>query len=135
MGLTLHHMALGARDVEEMARFYEDVFDLPRHTTHLNDDTTVRSIWLLCGDWLLMIEKITVSTPQVTSPTGVSKGPFLLAFQIDEAHRTTYERRLIERGCPIDDRTTHTSYSRDLEGNRIALSSYPYTTDIQAKPQ
>src|SRR5437016_3888087 len=53
---VLHHLALGTRDVERLARFYIDVLELREVTRHLHADGSLRSVWLDLGGALLMIE-------------------------------------------------------------------------------
>jgi catechol 2,3-dioxygenase-like lactoylglutathione lyase family enzyme len=86
----LHHVALGARDVDGVAAFYRRAFDAP-----------------------------------AVLVAGIGAGPFLLAFPVDTSERVAREARLLELGAAIESRTEHTSYARDPEGNRVALSAYP----------
>ncbi|HKO49243.1 MAG TPA: VOC family protein, partial [Polyangiaceae bacterium] len=53
---VLHHLALGTRDVERLARFYIDILELREVTRHLHADGSLRSVWLDLGGALLMIE-------------------------------------------------------------------------------
>lgn len=118
----LHHIAVGSADVSRLAQFYRDVFGLVERARHLHPDGSVRSIWLDLGSTLLMIEH----SQQAARPVdGVGAGPFLLAFRVSPAERERLELELGSRGQPIESRTTYTSYSRDLDGNRVAISHYP----------
>jgi len=118
----LHHVALGARDVERTAAFYRDVLGLPEVKRHAGEGGGVRSIWLDLGDALLMVEQTDEPPRRVE---GVGAGPFLLALRVPVTERAALETRLAESGAPIEDRTDLTSYARDPEGNRVALSHYP----------
>ena len=118
----LHHIALGARNVEEVAAFYREIFDLVEITRHQDDDGHLRSIWLDLEGAILMVERTSYELPEPVS--GVGPGPFLLAFEMSEAERSTMEARLQEAGHPIEDRTNFTSYARDPEGNGVAVSFY-----------
>lgn len=119
----LHHVALGANDVERVAAFYREVFELSESARHSHPDTGVlRSVWLDLGGPLLMIEH----TPQPPrKPEGIAAGPFLLAFRVTLSDRQRLETLLETRGHPIEARTDFTSYTRDPEGNRVAFSHYP----------
>lgn len=118
----LHHVALGARDVESVALFYRDVLRLPEVARKLEDDGRLRAVWLDLEGTLLMIER----TSQDPVPVeGVGPGPFLLAIAVSPAERARVERALEAAGATIEARTEYTSYARDPEGNRVAISHYP----------
>ena len=48
-GRALHHLALGARDVERVASFYLDLFGLPELARHHDAAGELRSVWLGLG--------------------------------------------------------------------------------------
>ena len=115
---SLHHLALGADDVEKLAAFYRDVLGLAEVERHHYPNEALRSIWLqLGGGSVLMVEPYEQERQSVTHH---SRGLFLLALQIPPARRAEIEASLDAEG-----RTEHTSYFRDPEGNRFALSDYP----------
>jgi catechol 2,3-dioxygenase-like lactoylglutathione lyase family enzyme len=118
----LHHVALGARDVEGVARFYRELFGLAELRRHHHDDGTLRSIWLDLGGSILMVERSSEPNRHVT---GVASGPFLIALRVPPSERTRLEAALEQRGHHIDDRSEYTTYTRDPEGNRVAFSHYP----------
>lgn len=118
----LHHVALGARDVARVAAFYRDVFDLPEVDRHLDDAGQLRSIWLRMGAALLMVERTTYAAQRVE---GVGAGPFLLAFAVAPEDRPALEARLAAAGAPIEARSGFSSYARDPEGHRVAISHWP----------
>jgi glyoxylase I family protein len=120
--MTLHHLALGTRDVESLARFYHELLGLPEVQRHQDEQGALRSIWLDLGGALLMIERTQQEPRRVE---GVGSGPFLLAFRVTPAARSALERELMARGHAIESRTAFSSYSRDPDGNRIAISHYP----------
>jgi glyoxylase I family protein len=120
--MRLHHLALGARDVERVAEFYRDVLALPELDRHFGMDGRLRSVWLDLGGAILMVEK-TELEPRL--PTQIGVGPFLLALRVTPQQRSAVEQALLEAGAPVEGRTTFTSYSRDPEGNRIAISHHP----------
>ena len=114
---SLHHLALGAADVALLGAFYRDILGLPEVDRHQYPDGGLRSIWLgLGGGAVLMVEE----RGGEGSGKGGEQGLFLLAFRVAPARRAEIEGRL-----QVDGRTEHTSYFRDPEGNRFALSEYP----------
>ena len=127
MTRALHHLALGARDVERVARFYERAFGLVERARHEDELGELRSIWLDVGGVILMIER--TREPARAHVVGVDAGPFLLAFRIDEEQREDFEERLESLGASIESRTVYTSYARDPEGHRVAVSFYPTGVD------
>ncbi|RDV39499.1 hypothetical protein DV096_02700 [Bradymonadaceae bacterium TMQ3] len=123
MNPGLHHIALGAREVEEVARFYCEAFGLRELTRHRNEDGTLRSVWLDLNPGVLMVEHTRDERPQVE---GVGAGPFLLAFAIAVEERESLRRRLESMGSEVEDESTYSLYARDPEGNRVAVSHYPH---------
>ncbi len=118
----LHHIALGARDVEEVAAYYREVFQLEEVDRHRDDQGRLRSIWLDVGGSILMVERTEEEREEVQ---GVGAGPFLLAFSVTPTERDALEARMEARGGPIESRSDYSSYGRDPEGNRVAISHYP----------
>lgn len=122
MSAGLHHLAIGSIDVERLAEFYRNVFQLPERARHLDERGELRSIWLDLGGSLLMLERTLSTAPPVK---GVGAGLFLLALRVSPAERARLERELESRGHEIEARTPFTSYTRDVDGNRVAFSHYP----------
>ncbi|HTA93406.1 MAG TPA: VOC family protein [Polyangiaceae bacterium] len=118
----LHHLALGARDVPKIASFYRDVLELRELKRHEYPNGSLRSVWFDLGGALLMIEH-TEEPPRWVE--GVGAGPFLIALAASRDEQERLERRLADAGSIIEARTEWTLYSRDPDGNRIALSAYP----------
>ena len=118
----LHHLALGARDVEGVAKFYCHFGGLAERARHFDEAGHLRSIWLELDGAILMIERTTASPLRVD---GVGSGPFLLAFTVDASERARVEAELRTLGHSIDARTDFTTYTRDPEGNRVGFSHYP----------
>jgi glyoxylase I family protein len=119
----VHHLALGTRDVEGLARFYRDALGLTEVSRHLGATGELRSIWLDLGGPLLMIEATLASDRARVEGTGT--GLFLLAVRVSVSERAPLEQKLEALGTPIESRTRYTSYARDPDGNRIAISHYP----------
>lgn len=120
---SVHHVALGTRDVAALAGFYCDLLQVEERKRHLDERGALRSVWLdLAGVWL-MIERAEQSAerPRVE---GVGLGPFLLAFRADSSDRKAFEERASRLGAEVESRSAYTSYLRDPDGNRIAVSEY-----------
>jgi catechol 2,3-dioxygenase-like lactoylglutathione lyase family enzyme len=120
--MKLHHLALGARDLERVATFYRDLLGLREVRRHHDPGGRLRSIWLDLGGPVLMIERTEEPARRVL---GVGAGPFLLSLAVEPSDRVALESSLAASGFPVEARTEHTVYLRDPEGNRVALSSYP----------
>jgi len=118
---SLHHVAVGTRDVEGLARFYAQLLRASEQKRH-TDEAGLRSIWLDLSGVLLMIER--TESPPPAPAQGVGLGAFLLAFRADSSERAAFEARADELGAAIEDRSAFTSYLRDPDGNRIAVSEY-----------
>lgn len=128
--MRLHHVALGASNLELVAGFYRDLLGLREIGQHREPDGKVRSIWLDLGGPILMIE-LAGETPRRVR--GVGAGPFLLAFAKRPSERDALEVSLARAGFPVESRTEHTIYFRDPEGNRVAISSYPLPTSARSQ--
>lgn len=128
--MKLHHLALGARDVSALAAFYRDAFGLPESALHHHEDGTIRSIWLELGEAVLMIE----ACHDTRVVEGIGAGLFLLAFEVPAHERLEAEQRLLSLGGSIDERGRFTTFARDPEGNRVAISHYPLDAALAAKP-
>ncbi len=133
---ALHHLALGANNVETLAQFYSRAFELSECARHLYDDGSLRSIWLgLKSGGVLMIEHVLGGStdPEMTGGSvsnlrplkKVEPGFFLLCFSVEKEMRAERETLLLELGAERYDSTGFTSYFFDPEGNRVAISCYP----------
>jgi glyoxylase I family protein len=120
--MKLHHLALGARDLELVAAFYRDQLGLREVRRHHEPGGALRSIWLDLGGPVLMIERTEEPARRVH---GIGAGPFLLALAAAPSECSVLESSLGTSGFPVDSRTEHTIYFRDPEGNRVALSNCP----------
>lgn len=118
----LHHIALGARDVEAVASFYTRFCSLAERDRQFDEEGRLRSIWLDLEGSLLMIER-TEGEPRPVA--GIARGPFLLAFTVSSEARQRLEQELEVSGYAIEARTNFTTYTRDPEGNRVGFSHYP----------
>jgi catechol 2,3-dioxygenase-like lactoylglutathione lyase family enzyme len=120
--VKLHHVAIGAHDVHRVAEFYRRAFDLPERARHLEPDGRLRSVWLDASGVILMIEASGALERRVE---GIGAGPFLLAFEVPSEQHREIEERLEALGAELEQRTEFSSYTRDPEGNRVAISHYP----------
>src|SRR4051812_3651032 len=124
---SLHHVALGTHDVDALARFYARLLHPVEQRRHLDDAGALRSIWLDLAGTLLMIERAEASAERARVE-GVGLGAFLLAFRADAAGRRAFEARAEALGVAIEARSRYTSYMRDPDGNRIAVSDFEATS-------
>ena len=123
--MRLHHLALGAVDVERLATFYQNAFELEEDRRHHYDDGTLRSVWLRLDPGVLMIEHV---TDHRTGPVTMEPGLFLIAFEVDASTRASVEDRLVETGAIRQQVAENTSYFEDPEGNRVAVSQFALST-------
>jgi catechol-2,3-dioxygenase len=119
---ALHHIALGAHDVEKLAAFYSTAFHLRELGRHHYPGGALRSVWLDIGGTVLMIEH---TLRERERSHGIDAGLFLVALRVSHAERIELENHFSKQGCPRESSTEHTSYFRDPEGNRFAVSTYP----------
>jgi catechol 2,3-dioxygenase-like lactoylglutathione lyase family enzyme len=105
-----------------LAQFYRDQLGLREVARHDHADGSLRSVWLDLGGSVLMIESTTEGPRHVV---GVGAGPFLIALAIEPEQREHVEAQLAAANCSIESRSEWTSYARDPDGNRFALSAYP----------
>ena len=116
-------MAIGTADVEKLSGFYAQLLQATERRRQLDEAGALRSIWLDLAGTLLMIERTEsrASRPRVE---GVGLGLFLLAFRVKPRERRAVEERAEALGAAIESRSAYSSYLRDPDGNRIALSEY-----------
>lgn len=113
--MRVHHIALRARDVDALVRFYVDLLGLS-----VVRDARPRSVWLGLGDARLMIESRDADEPDV--PAGSLE---LVAFAATEDERRSLRAKLVAMDA-LEAETAHTLYFRDPEGRRVGVSSYPF---------
>ena len=121
---SLHHIAVGTRDVESLANFYAQLLATCELRRHLDEQGQLRSIWLDLSGTLLMIERVSAEAEPRGPVSGVGFGAFLLAFRASAGERVEFEARAAALGAVVESRSAHTSYFRDPDGNRIAISDY-----------
>ena len=115
----VHHLAIKAEDVERTARFYTDVLGLTAQRRN-EDPRGLRSIWVTCGETILMIERATGAR---SAPVFHADPPalHLLALTISASDRGAWRERLETTGHPVVHETEFTLYTQDPEGNRVGL--------------
>jgi glyoxylase I family protein len=118
---SLHHVALGTRDVDALASFYCGLLSTNELRRQFDEAGGLRSVWLDLSGTLLMIER-SEQAAWHAPVSGVGQGPFLLAFRADAAGRRGFEARAEALGALVESRSAYTSYLRDPDGNRIAVS-------------
>ena len=118
--MRVHHIAIQVFDLERVRDFYVQVLGL-RELGRPRDG----SVWLDCAGSVLMLERVDgVDGVAAEEPFRSERlGPHLLALAIGADEREAWERRLSGHHTPIVERTAHTLYVRDPEGNRVGLSS------------
>lgn len=116
---AVHHIALWGHDLRTLERFYIDVIGLAPEAEHTDDDGSLRSIWLRADSTIVMLEHA-----EADAQRGAA-GWQVVAFEIDASERETVRERLNDAGFPVRDETDYTLYTRDPEGNRVALSHWP----------
>ncbi len=132
--MKVHHIAITARDVPGLARFYEDVLGL-KLLKENKDDAGIRSIWLDLDGSILMIER---SDRSAYSPAGGfhdrPPGIYLVALQIHHSEFSSWIERLAQHKVPVVYMSDYTLYIMDPERNRIGLSFFPLESASNETP-
>lgn len=120
--MHLHHLALGATNVDLIADFYSHAFSLQERSRQ-DDEIGLRSVWLELDPGILMIERVDVAKAGTLGPNP-SPGLFLIAFKVSQTQRKLIEEQVLSLGATIDSRTKYSTYFRDPENNRVAISTH-----------
>lgn len=118
--MRVHHIAIQVRDLERARHFYVDILGLKevRRQPH--------SLWLDADGALLMLELPAHPDEAASEPWQSGRvGLHLLALAIGADEREVWRAKLLAAGAPIEGETGFTLYTRDPDGTRIGLSSYP----------
>lgn len=118
---SIHHLALKVENLKKCEEFYSGLLGLPVIGRHNDEQGNERSVWLGCGDAILMLEKISAARIQAD----VDSGWHLMALRITAASRKEWKNRLEKSGVKITEESPYSLYFFDPEGNRVALSHYP----------
>jgi glyoxylase I family protein len=113
--MRIHHVALRTRDVQRLEAFYAGLLGLARWR-----GSPERAVWLDAGGTILMIERASVSEPDIEQGTRE-----LIAFAVAPSDRARLVALLLASGVAIEDTTPFTLYFRDPDGRRVGLSHYP----------
>ncbi len=113
--MRVHHIAVQVHDLARARAFYVDLLGLPelRRQAH--------SIWVDAEGTVVMLERGGPSEEGRAARAGLKA----LAFSMEPGARELWRERLIAHGHPVEDETDYTLYTRDPDGTRVALSSYP----------
>ncbi|WP_061285808.1 VOC family protein [Leptospira interrogans] len=105
----IHHIAIGSPNIETLEKFYESLPGLKKIRINKNTDQSIRSIWFIAGDTILMLEI-----------DNISKGPKALIFSASDLKPE-------DLGTLPDwiQETEYTKYFKDPDGNLLGYSSYP----------
>ena len=117
----IHHVALRSRDPLALAIFYEQIF----HARRVREQQGF-SVWLAMGRVVWMFEKASADQP---IPLADSKE--LLALGVTPQERERVKHDLQQLGIPLESETTWTSYFRDPEGRRLAVSCYDFSPYLE----
>jgi catechol 2,3-dioxygenase-like lactoylglutathione lyase family enzyme len=115
IGMRVHHLAFRTRDLARLRAFYEGVLGLAPVR-----EQPGYSVWLVVGEGVLMLEQADAGEAVYESQT-----LDLTAFSVDEAGRARVRAALAGAGVALDGETAFTTYFRDPDGRRIAVSTYP----------
>ncbi len=120
----VHHVAVKVVDLAAAERFYVSLLGLPiLRRWPATDGRGDRSLWLdLGGDAFLAVERATTAAPAKVED---APGLHLVALAIARAERDAWMARLAAAGHQVYHQTDYTLYTRDPEGNRVALSHWP----------
>ena len=108
LAVKVHHIALRTNRRRALERFYGETLGLP------TIQKTTRSTWLDAGGTIVMIEKRGRGEPAI--PKGSLE---LLAFAVTKRAHAALRKKLA-----IEASTEFTSYFRDPDGRRVAVSHY-----------
>ncbi len=135
---SVNHIALVAKEIERLSRFYEEILLLtPAYKRSRKG--RLESVWFDLNGILLMIEQANAPTSSdVEDPPLALKatpkesslyhrkngGLHLIAFHAKENDRPRILATLEQYSISVDDQSEYTLYCRDPEGNRIAFSTF-----------
>jgi glyoxylase I family protein len=123
MTLALHHLAVVVADLGAAEAFYANVLGLPLLRRLTDDSGRPRSFWLGLGQGaFLAVEKATDDAPRRTDG---ATGWHCVALAIEPAERDAWRARLLATGHTVERESPYTIYTRDPDGNLVALSHHP----------
>lgn len=113
--MKIHHIALRTTRRRALERFYGELLGLRTMRK------TKRSTWLDAGGTVLMIERRARGEPAV--PRGSLE---LVAFGVSEREHVKLRKKI-----SVEAETEFTSYFRDPDGRRVALSHFRFRRDVR----
>ncbi|MDO8519753.1 MAG: VOC family protein [Deltaproteobacteria bacterium] len=116
-----HHLALKVGNLQKMGNFYGRFLGLSMQDRKYDEKGRLRSIWLKAGNLILMLEKGKGSLRS-------GRGWYLFALSIQARKKEFWRKKLRLKKVKIEHESAHSLYFRDPEGNRLALSHYPFKT-------
>lgn len=119
VGLSVHHIALKVRDLGLCEKFYAQVLGLPVMDRLADESGAPRSVWLKCGDAILMLERADAETKIKNA------GWHLMALKMPIDKRDGWKKKLTEHEVAIEDESPYSIFFKDPEGNKLALSHHP----------
>ncbi len=114
--MKIHHIALRTRDLTRLTAFYVCVVGLAPVGERPGE-----AVWLSLGESVLMLELAAQDEPAVP-PQSMD----LLAFAVDEPGRAALRARLEAMDLRTEGETRWTTYFRDPDGRRVAVSTYSF---------
>ncbi len=119
-----HHIALKVADLTTCERFYTEVLGLGVIARHVDVKGAPRAVWLSLGDMILMLERGQGDGAKKLNSD--ASGWHLVAMRIERTAREMWKSKLSAAGVAIVDESDYSLYFNDPEGNRLALSHYPF---------
>lgn len=113
--MRIHHIALRTRDLARLEAFYAGLLGLPAVRR-----APERSVWLDAEGAVVMLER--ADAEELTLPPGTKE---TLAFAVAPGERAALVQRLAGAGVAVESETDFTTYVRDPDGRRVAVSHYP----------
>lgn len=132
--MRIHHIALRSPHPEDLLDFYRRVLGLGLVHQH-----APRSWWLSLDDEddiqnipsaVLMIERAEDEEPR-PDPSSMD----LLAFSVSAGRREHLHKVLAAKGIAIEHKAANTTYFRDPEGRRLAISQFDYALFLRNEPR
>ncbi len=121
----IHHIAIKVQDLSQAKKFYQRILKLSVMATWIHPSGELRSVWLACGNVILMLEHTSQHTTVSHALSNPLLGLHLVAFPIDKQDRDLWKQHLLQNGIFITGESKYSLYFEDPEHNRLALSHFP----------